>query len=339
MCLLVTQSATSPQLTAKWLTDFHEANADGVGVMYVENGELVVEKLLPKTASDFINFYHNHIEGRDCAFHLRMKTHGHIDMENCHPYEVLNKPEHGIDLWLMHNGVLHTDNKADITKSDTWHYIRDYLRPILEHNPDFAFHPAFVELIGDHIGTGNKFVLMDNNGRQVVINQEQGVYWGGRWLSNTYAWSAPVNLHKSEAEDMANMDLALEQIALDPVIYRYTTSTYPSTYTSYNYGGWDHDGEVYGKRNDIDAQAEEDLEIDDILIELELAGFKRAGGLSRRQAGEFVRKFGVDSFFEVSYMVMDKAIDEDWYVRVMSDFATARECFPWLEKESKQIWN
>jgi len=38
-------------------------------------------------------------------------------------------------------------------------------------------------------------------------------------------------------------------------------------------------------------------------------------------------------------MVMDKAIDEDWYVRVMSDFATARECFPWLEKESKQIWN
>jgi hypothetical protein len=70
-----------------------------------------------------------------------------------------------------------------------------------------------------------------------------------------------------------------------------------------------------------------------------LAGFARAGGLSRRQAGEFVRKFGVDAFYEVSYMVMDEAIDEDWYVRIMSDFATARECFPWLEKESKQVWN
>lgn len=339
MCLLVTQSATSPQLTAKWLTDFYESNADGVGVMYVENGELIVEKLLPKNPTDLIQFYHQHIEGRDCAFHLRMKTHGHIDMENCHPYEVLNKAEHGVDLWLMHNGILHTDNKADITKSDTWHYIRDYLRPMIGNNPDFAFHPAFAELIGEHIGTGNKFVLMDNLGRQVTINEEQGVYWGGRWLSNTYAWSAPTGLNKSVVEDMADMKLAVEQIATDPVVYKYT-GHYPSTYSSYNYGGWDYDGEVYaGSYNDLDAQAEEDLEIDDILIELEMSGFKRAGGLSRRQAGEFVRKFGVDAFYEVSYMVMDKAIDEDWYVRIMSDFATARECFPWLEKESKQVWN
>jgi hypothetical protein len=61
--------------------------------------------------------------------------------------------------------------------------------------------------------------------------------------------------------------------------------------------------------------------------------------MSRRQAGEFVTKFGVDSFFEISYMVMDKSIDEDWYVRVMSDFATARECFPWLEDvEKKRKW-
>jgi hypothetical protein len=339
MCLLVTQSATSPQLTAKWLTDFHESNADGVGVMYVENGELIVEKLLPKNPSDLITFYHAHIEGRDCAFHLRMKTHGHIDMENCHPYEVLNKQEHGIDLWLMHNGVLHTDNKADITKSDTWHYIRDYLRPMLNNNPDFAFHPAFAELIGEHIGTGNKFVLMDNLGRQVIINEEQGVYWGGRWLSNTYAWSAPAGISSSVVDDVADMKLAVEQIATDPVVYKYTGH--------YPYASWDYDGEIYGgynstyksAYNDLDAQAEEDLEIDDILIELELAGFARAGGLSRRQAGEFVRKFGVDAFYEVSYMVMDEAIDEDWYVRIMSDFATARECFPWLEKESKQVWN
>ena len=339
MCLLVTQSASSPQLTAKWLTDFYESNADGVGVMYVENGELIVEKLLPKTATDLIQFYHQHIDGRDCAFHLRMKTHGHIDMENCHPYEVLNKDEHGVDLWLMHNGVLHTDNKADITKSDTWHYIRDYLRPILEYNPDFAFHPAFAELIGEHIGTGNKFVLMDNLGRQTIINEEQGVYWGGRWLSNTYAWSAPTGLNNSDIEDMTNLQLATEQIATDPVVYKYT-GHYPSTYSAYNYGGWDYDGEVYaGAYNDLDAQVEQDLEIDDILIELEMTGFKRAGGLSRRQANEFVRKFGIDAFYEVSYMVMDKAIDEDWYVRIMSDFATARESLPWLEREGNKVWN
>jgi hypothetical protein len=147
-------------------------------------------------------------------------------------------------------------------------------------------------------------------------------------------------LNNSDIEDMTNLQLATEQIATDPVVYKYT-GHYPSTYSSYNYGGWDYDGEVYAGsysgRNDLDAQAEQDLEIDDILIELEMTGFKRAGGLSRRQANEFVRKFGIDAFYEVSYMVMDKAIDEDWYVRIMSDFATARECFPWLERG--QVWN
>jgi hypothetical protein len=210
---------------------------------------------------------------------------------------------------------------------------------MIGNNPDFAFHPAFAELIGEHIGTGNKFVLMDNLGRQTIINEDQGVYWGGRWLSNTYAWSAPAGISSSVVDDVADMKLAVEQIATDPVVYKYTGH--------YPYASWDYDGEIYGgynstyksAYNDLDAQAEEDLEIDDILIELELAGFARAGGLSRRQAGEFVRKFGVDAFYEVSYMVMDEAIDEDWYVRIMSDFATARECFPWLEKESKQVWN
>jgi hypothetical protein len=81
-----------------------------------------------------------------------MRTHGDIDLLNCHPYEILNRAEHGLDLWLMHNGVLATGNRADITKSDTWHYIQDYLKPMLASNPDFAFHPSFKALIPDPFG-------------------------------------------------------------------------------------------------------------------------------------------------------------------------------------------
>jgi hypothetical protein len=207
MCLLVTQSSSSPVLSDAWLENFYDYNSDGVGVMFSNNGDLVIKKIIPKNAQEFIQFYRADIQGRDCAFHLRMRTHGAIDLLNCHPYEVLNRAEHGIDLWLMHNGILSTGNKANEKMSDTWHYINDYLKPMLAGNPDFAFHPAFKALVADHIGGSNKFVLMDNEGRSVVINESAGVYWAGLWLSNTYAWDAS----KSAGKNRVNAKKAKKQ--------------------------------------------------------------------------------------------------------------------------------
>ena len=214
------------------------------------------------------------------------------------------------------------------------------LRPMLAENPEFAFHPSFAEVIGEHIGGSNKFVLMDNYGRTATMNEDQGVYWGGRWLSNTYAWSAPVSVSKSTEADLYNTALALEQINTAPQSYKYS----PSNYTSYNSWGYPHmddvyDGEYYPTTYGKGSYANDDFDIDDTLAELELSGVKRAGRMSRRQAGEFVRKFGIDAFYEISYMVIDKTIDEEWFVRIMSDFATARESFPWLEDvEKKRKW-
>ena len=166
--------------------------------MYAEHGELVVRKYLPENPDDLIEFYRENVRHRDCAFHLRMRTHGDIDLLNCHPYEVLNKSQHGIDLYLMHNGVLDSGNKKDVSRSDTYHYINDYLRPLLARDPDLAFTEKFRSLIGKRIGSFNKFVLMDNQGRQSVVNQADGVYWSGLWLSNTYAWTAPESLWLSQ---------------------------------------------------------------------------------------------------------------------------------------------
>ena len=330
MCLLVTQSASAPTITSDWLVDMYSSNPDGVGVMYAKDNVLVVEKMLPTTASDFLEFYAKHIDGKDCAFHLRMKTHGAIDMTNCHPYPVLNRKQHGIDLWLMHNGILHTDNKADVTKSDTWHYINDYLRPMLHNNPDFAFHPSFIDIMGDHIGTSNKFVLMDNFGRTSTINKDSGVFWGGRWLSNTYAWTAPTTAGKKE-DTLHDTKLAKSEIDKPPVVYNYTKSIGYEGY-AHGYESGYYDNERWG-----DDKYDIEVEVDDALTDLELAGFTRAGKLSRRQGAEFARKFGIDSFWEITYMALEKDIDEDWFVRIMSDFATARESFPWLTDQARHI--
>lgn len=325
MCLLVIQNKTAPMLSDDWLRDFYSSNPDGIGVMYSQNNQLIIEKTLPKSANDFIKFYKDHVFGRDCAFHLRMKTHGNIDLENCHPYEVLNQREHGIDLWLMHNGILHTDNKKDATKSDTWHYIRDYLIPILQNNPEFAFHDSFVELISEHIGTGNKFVLMDNRGRMSVINKDSGVYWAGLWLSNTYAWSASANAGKHPINDPNKQ---YEQSMEKPV--KYTRPLYSSSYYGYGYESeFDDYGQIYSK--DSDDQLCDD--IDQVYIELENADKMTASQIPFQMMYDFCLDFGYDALFDLAFMCIENTISEDWFVRAVSDTHSVQDQFPFLKRK------
>lgn len=350
MCLLINQPATAPALPTHWLNDFFDYNSDGVGVMYSENDCLVIEKVLPKTSADFVVFYNKHIAGKICAFHLRMRTHGDTDLANCHPYIVLNRAEHGLDLALMHNGILSTGNHADTSKSDTWHYIKDYLRPMLANNPEFAFSPAFRAIIGDHIGSSNKFVLMDNTGRTVTINKNAGVYWGGLWLSNTYAWTAPTDTSKTApAGHKVNK---LRKKAVAQVSQQPTRQTYASAYgyarglgLSYT-DAWDEDG--YGRESwDTTKPATSATtysgtrwDMDDMMLEyLEILvdnGLHVAGNVSLVACAEFSEIYGTDAFSEICEMTMDGDISEDWFVKVITDPITARQTFSWLKPISKE---
>ena len=337
MCLLVTQSTISPVLSNDWLIDFHSSNSDGVGVMYADDGDLIIQKILPKSSQDFIEFYHANIKGKNCAFHLRMKTHGDIDLENCHPYEVLNRADHGMDLWLMHNGILSTGNKADTTKSDTWHYIRDFLRPMLIDNPEFAFHPSFADIVGKHIGSSNKFVLMDNQGRIATINQSAGVYWAGLWLSNTYAWSA-----SSSASDTPNKSAkeAKTQAKEKPVKFK----PLPKSYAYYDSRTDDYfDGEYRGASSyqyldeDDGIIGTRQLFEDDFWIaieELEVNGLYKASTLSFTQAMRFVNQFDEGAFFDLLYSCIDGELPENDFYRCMHDYGYAKECFPFLNRLS-----
>jgi hypothetical protein len=220
MCLLITQPAGTT-FDYNFLSGVYSKNKDGIGVMYAENGKVHVTKHLPKTDAEALDFYNQHINGKECAVHYRMQTHGDIDLLNCHPYQVISADE-GHEMWLMHNGILHTDNHKDKSKSDTWHYIEDFLRPMLLKNPEFFMTEAFKTIIGEHIGSGNKFVLLDYLGNMVTINDDQGVDYNGAWLSNTYAWNAIGQPYKSRR-----------------VYPTYTAPAYTSTYTRSSV--WDDD--------------------------------------------------------------------------------------------------
>lgn len=190
MCLLMQINKETPAFSDEFLRGVFQKNADGLGIMWVEDGKLHMYKALPQTLDEAIKIFRDNTQGRDCCCHWRMKTHGDIDLTNCHPYPVFGfdgeESEH--PMLLMHNGVLSTGNQKDTTKSDTWHYVRDFVRPMLDGRPELLHSEAFLKLVESHIGSGNKFAMLGTDGKPVVFNRKAGVEYNGAWLSNTYAW-------------------------------------------------------------------------------------------------------------------------------------------------------
>lgn len=182
MCILIHHTPETV-FSREVLLDFYDNNSDGFGAFWGDGEKVHVLKHVGN-AEDIIKLYDDHVRGKECVIHFRMKTHGDIDYENCHPYHITD------NLWLAHNGILSTGNYADTTKSDTWHYIRNYLRPVIEkYGEEAVFDPQIQQFLGSHIGSGNKFGIVHADGRIAIINREQGVNHFGAWLSNTYAWN------------------------------------------------------------------------------------------------------------------------------------------------------
>jgi predicted glutamine amidotransferase len=191
MCLIITGPAAKVRqtllTTPGLLRDIYGSNKDGIGAMFTtDDGALNVTKALPTdlaAAADFIEKLPE--SDRHLALHFRMRTHGNIDLENCHPYPIVDGQMH-----LMHNGIIsHVDDSSDKSKSDTWHYIEQVLKPQIEAAPQIARVPAWQQLVADDIGNSNKLVLLGKDGHMIVFNRHSGIEHDGMWFSNTYAWT------------------------------------------------------------------------------------------------------------------------------------------------------
>lgn len=188
MCLIITGKSAKVRSTllntAGMLADIYTSNSDGVGVMYGTSKGLKVCKTLPKSVGDVQSFIERlPTDDREIALHFRWTTHGDTDMINCHPYDVVAGY-----VAMMHNGILSTGNAADTTKSDTWHFIKDYLESPIHEHPPLIHNEGFLTMIADYIGD-NRFVFMDGDGRMSHVNYDQGIEHDGLWFSNTYAWT------------------------------------------------------------------------------------------------------------------------------------------------------
>ena len=216
MCILINHPANT-NFSDELLADFYDYNSDGFGAMFAEAGKLVIIKTLGKP-DEIEALYKKELAHRDCIIHYRMKTHGDIDLDNCHPYRIND------DIWMAHNGILAMGNPIDTRKSDTWHFIEYIIRPALAADPDLIFDLDYQEYLENMIGGTNKFAFMHKSGKSVILNKHAGVTHDGAWLSNTYAWSAHKHGHG----------------------YKYGTTATATKYYTSAYDDFDTEGAAYG---------------------------------------------------------------------------------------------
>lgn len=156
------------------LEQCYKANPDGAGFMYVQNKELVMKKGF-FTFDDFWNAWQPH-ETKQAAIHFRIKTHGKINEENCHPF-MINK-----GLGFIHNGVIGGFGYED--KSDTYHFNEEIMKPLVSiYGNSILTNNAIKTLIESKIGY-SKFVMIDRHGNHTLFNEDKGVWDSGIWYSN-----------------------------------------------------------------------------------------------------------------------------------------------------------
>lgn len=151
-------------------------NGDGFGVVFQgKDGSINVEKTfhLPRVQEIVAK-----LQGRPYVMHFRWATHGSVDYNNIHPFEISE------GLYMVHNGVLDIP-VIDERYSDTWHFAQMLKATILKDDPEGFTLEHWRDSIASAIGKGNKLAFMRNDGSIVIINRNQGLQLEGKWWSNS----------------------------------------------------------------------------------------------------------------------------------------------------------
>jgi len=168
---------------------------DGDGLLYTRRS---AETPDPKELWDLL---HGEFKKEDVLIHLRYTTAGDTVVRNAHPFPVMEKTKHGIDMRMMHNGTL-SKFKPNHTASNKWEsdtrvFTREFLRPVVQRmalaiGSDNVAEDLLTEyLIDDQLTASSVVTLMDGNGRMTFVNAlGNGGFFDdkGCYFSNKYSF-------------------------------------------------------------------------------------------------------------------------------------------------------
>lgn len=175
MCIAILKQA-GLVISRETLAQCFKANSDGAGFLYNEEGKLKISK----GYFNFEHFYKHYIKHADkqMLIHFRIKTHGPVAEENCHPFFV-NK-----ELGFIHNGII-SQHSSNIALSDTRDFNETILKPLVaKYGTTIINDPTVKTMLEDYISY-SKLVFLDVHGNSTIINEDRGVWDQGVWYSNS----------------------------------------------------------------------------------------------------------------------------------------------------------
>lgn len=315
MCLMIhAKAGVGADLSDDWLRDFFTKNGDGFGFMYVRNNQLNTIRRIDRPER-FIADWRKTAQ-YDRVIHLRMGTHGTRTLDNVHPYWVVAPHEGRRAIALMHNGILCPGNYDEKDKSDTWHFIRDTLKPLLTRFPELMERKEFENTLGEMIGKENRIALLDSRGNLVIANRDTGVEWKDMWMSNTYAWSA----YK------ANPKWGYSYGGLYDYDEDWFDKFYPkgrSTLVHYPVGV--KKAEEPKTIEEPVTNQEESFSVYEVIQMLDDMGYKRAAFVNYETYNAYAQLFGIIALWNLAEALLDDDIDEHTFIEALHDVAQIEE--------------
>lgn len=186
MCCLLIHKPADVTLKDENLEAAYIINGDGIGMSYVDDGKLIVQKGYWKL-KDFLKDYRK-LEKKEMMIHFRRASPGMIiNIQSCHPFRFTSKQNPNFEFSLGHNGRINIVCEGN--KSDTETFARLVLFPILDADPYFLDKPAGEFLVEQFLGKFNKIMLFrydkeKNKLDTIIVNGKEGTKAHGCWFSN-----------------------------------------------------------------------------------------------------------------------------------------------------------
>lgn len=192
MCIIVLDKVGG-KITEEQIRNMYTRNSDGFGIVPLEGQRRPHKIGNPSSADEIVDMW-KVFAGKPYAMHLRLKTHGDIDVENCHPYALFE----GENEWLFHNGVMASVvPTVDKKMSDTWHLAQFFINPMGPKIFEYLKQEHFRECFGKMIGTTNKLLFVSQD-EVALVNEKSGTWRDSDlWLSNTFAVDTPHKTYDS----------------------------------------------------------------------------------------------------------------------------------------------
>lgn len=215
MCIIVAKKKNGKMPSMETLENCFLNNDDGCGMMYIDNGDVVIEKgfLTFDKFKDRLNellYEYNNFEGLPFVAHFRIGTQGENDSKTCHPFPItsknslLKKQYLRTDLAMVHNGIINEYSQPAVGSvyasgsnkglSDTQLFIKYCVSAFKSLNRNFYKNSQVMKCL--ETITESKLCFMDREGDLYFVGnfiEDDGVFYSNYSYSYGYNYNYGTN--------------------------------------------------------------------------------------------------------------------------------------------------